>query len=129
MTLPQIRGMYNGDHARKQMLIDFGFRLPSAFDNRPLTYEEFARKTNQVIYNSATPNEYEINLSDQVVEQLIRPTGLIDPEITIRPSKGQIEDLISEIEKRTKSKQRTLVTTLTKRMAEELSEYLEYKGL
>lgn len=129
MTLPQIRGMYNGDRARKQMLIDFGFRLPSAFDNRPLTYEEYARKINQVIYTSATPNEYEINLSDQVVEQLIRPTGLIDPIVEIKPSKGQIEDLITEIEIRIKNKQRVLVTTLTKRMAEELSEYLENKGL
>jgi excinuclease ABC subunit B len=129
MTIPQIRGMYNGDRARKQMLVDFGFRLPSAFDNRPLTYEEFARNTNQVIYTSATPNEYELNLSDQVVEQLIRPTGLIDPEIIIKPSKGQIDDLIAEIGARIKNKQRVLVTTLTKRMAEELSEYLENKGL
>lgn len=129
MTIPQIRGMYNGDKARKQMLVDFGFRLPSAFDNRPLTYEEFARKINQVVYTSATPNEYEINLSDQVIEQLVRPTGLIDPEITVKPSKNQIEDLIAEINIRTEKKQRTLVTTLTKRMAEELSEFLTNKGL
>lgn len=125
MTIPQINGMYNGDRARKQMLVDFGFRLPSAFDNRPLKFEEFARKINQVIYTSATPAPYEINLSDQVVEQLIRPTGLIDPEITIRGSRGQIEDLISEINKRAAIHQRILVTTLTKRMAEELSKYLE----
>lgn len=129
MTIPQIRGMYNGDRARKQMLVDFGFRLPSAFDNRPLTYEEFARKINQVVYTSATPNEYEINLSDQVTEQLVRPTGLIDPEIIIKPSKNQIEDLIAEINMRTEKGQRTLVTTLTKRMAEELSEFLTNKGL
>ncbi len=129
MTIPQINGMYNGDRARKQMLIDFGFRLPSAFDNRPLKFEEFARKINQAIYTSATPANYEINISNQVVEQLVRPTGLIDPEISIRKSKGQIEDLIAEIEKRSQKSQRTLITTLTKRMAEELSSYLEEKGL
>ena len=129
MTIPQIHGMFNGDRARKQMLVDFGFRLPSAFDNRPLKFEEFARKINQVIYTSATPDEYEISISNQVVEQLVRPTGLIDPKISIRKSKGQIEDLITEIEKRAKINQRTLVTTLTKRMAEELSNYLEEKGL
>ena len=127
MTVPQINGMYNGDRARKQMLVDFGFRLPSAFDNRPLKFEEFARKINQVIYTSATPAEYETNISSQVVEQLVRPTGLIDPYISIRKSKGQIDDLIVEIEKRAKKHQRTLVTTLTKRMAEELSNYLEEK--
>ena len=129
MTIPQVNGMYNGDRSRKQMLVDFGFRLPSAFDNRPLKFEEFARKINQVVYTSATPAEYELNLSDQVVEQLIRPTGLVDPEISIRKSKGQIEDLITEIEKRAKKHQRVLVTTLTKRMAEELSNYLEEKGV
>ncbi|OGE10858.1 excinuclease ABC subunit B [Candidatus Curtissbacteria bacterium RIFCSPLOWO2_01_FULL_42_26] len=129
ITMPQISGMYNGDRARKQMLVDFGFRLPSAFDNRPLKFEEFARKINQVIYTSATPAEYEINISNQVVEQLVRPTGLIDPGISVRRSKGQIDNLITEIEKRAKAHQRTLVTTLTKRMAEELSNYLEEKGL
>lgn len=129
MTVPQINGMYNGDRARKEMLVDFGFRLPSAFDNRPLKFEEFARKISQVIYTSATPAQYELNLSDQVVEQLVRPTGLIDPEISIRKSKGQIEDLIKEIEKRATKHQRTLVTTLTKRMAEELTDFLQEKGL
>lgn len=129
MTVPQINGMYNGDRARKQMLVDFGFRLPSAFDNRPLRFDEFSRKINQVIYTSATPAPYELNISSQVVEQLIRPTGLIDPEIEIRTSEGQIEDLMAEIKKRTAKKQRTLVTTLTKRMAEELSKFLEEKGL
>lgn len=129
MTIPQINGMYNGDRARKEMLVDFGFRLPSAYDNRPLKFEEFARKINQVIYTSATPAEYELNISDQVVEQLIRPTGLIDPEISIRKSKGQIDDLIAKIEERVKKRQRILVTTLTKRMAEELSKYLEEKGV
>ncbi len=129
MTVPQINGMYNGDRARKQMLVDFGFRLPSAFDNRPLRFDEFSRKINQVIYTSATPAPYELNISNQVVEQLIRPTGLIDPQIEIRQSEGQIEDLMSEINKRSAKKQRTLVTTLTKRMAEELSKYLEEKGL
>jgi len=129
MTVPQINGMYNGDRARKQMLVDFGFRLPSAFDNRPLKFEEFLRKLNQVIYTSATPADYEMNVSSQVVEQLVRPTGLIDPEISVRKSKGQIDNLIAEIEKRVKKHQRILVTTLTKRMAEELSNYLEEKGL
>lgn len=129
MTVPQIHGMYNGDRARKEMLVDFGFRLPSAFDNRPLKFEEFARKINQVIYTSATPAEYEISISQQVVEQLTRPTGLIDPEISIRQTKGQIEDLMGEIQKRVKKRQRVLVTTLTKRMAEELASYLEEKGI
>ena len=129
MTVPQINGMYNGDRARKEMLVDFGFRLPSAFDNRPLKFEEFAREINKVIYTSATPADYELNISNQVVEQLVRPTGLVDPEISIRKSKGQIDDLIAEIEKRVKKHQRVLVTTLTKRMAEELSNYLEEKGL
>ncbi len=129
MTIPQINGMYNGDRARKEMLIDFGFRLPSAYDNRPLKFEELARLTNQVIYTSATPADYEIKISQQVVEQLIRPTGLIDPQISIRKSKGQIDDLINEIETRVKKHQRVLVTTLTKRMAEELSKYLEEKNI
>ena len=125
ITLPQIRGMYNGDRSRKQTLVDYGFRLPSALDNRPLKYDEFQRRTNQVIYVSATPDEYELSLShNHVVQQLIRPTGLVDPEISIHPTKGQINDLIEQINKRVSIGQRVLVTTLTKRMAEELSSYL-----
>lgn len=133
ITLPQIRGMYNGDRSRKQMLIDYGFRLPSARDNRPLRFDEFMRKTHQIVYVSATPDEYEISLAkesgDAVVEQLIRPTGLVDPQISVRPSAGQIDDLIKEISERVKKNQRTLVTTLTKRMAEELSDYLDEKNI
>ncbi len=128
ITIPQLRGMYNGDQARKKTLIDYGFRLPSALDNRPLKFEEFMRKTNQIVYVSATPDEYEISLGKEnengIVEQLIRPTGLVDPTVTIKPSKGQIIDLISEIQDRVAKKQRVLVTTLTKRMAEELTSYL-----
>lgn len=123
-TLPQIRGMYAGDQARKNTLIDFGFRLPSAKDNRPLNFEEFNEKINQIIYVSATPAEFEIKNSAQVVEQIIRPTGLLDPTIDVRPTQGQVADLIMEINKTTAKGQRVLVTTLTKRMAEELSEYL-----
>ena len=131
MTIPQIRGMYNGDRSRKETLIDFGFRLPSALDNRPLKFEEFSRKINQVIYASATPDEYEVSLAgkDNVSEQLVRPTGILDPEISVKPIKGQIEDLIKEIESRIKNKERTLVTTLTKRMAEDLADYLKEKGI
>ncbi len=132
ITLPQIRGMYNGDRSRKQTLVDYGFRLPSALDNRPLRYEEFVNRINDSIYVSATPDEYEISLAKEnnaVVEQLIRPTGLIDPQVIIRPSKGQIEDLISEIEKRVIKKQRVLVTTLTKRMAEDLSSYFQERDI
>ena len=133
ITLPQIRGMYNGDQARKKTLIDYGFRLPSALDNRPLKFDEFMRKTNQIVYVSATPNDYEISLSQEaehgVVEQLIRPTGLIDPKISVRPSKGQIKDLMNEIDIRTKRGERVLVTTLTKRMSEELTSYLEENGV
>lgn len=129
VTIPQIGGMYAGDQSRKQTLIDFGFRLPSARDNRPLNFEEFNKKINQVIYVSATPRPFEIKESAQVVEQLIRPTGLLDPEIEIRPSRNQVENLIEEIDKRVKKKQRVLVTTLTKRMAEELSEYLKEKKI
>ena len=124
VTIPQIRGMYAGDQSRKQTLIDFGFRLPSAKDNRPLNFKEFNSKINQVIYVSATPRDYEIRRSKQVVEQIIRPTGLLDPEVTVRPSTGQIPDLLKEIKKTVAKKQRVLVTTLTKRMAEELAEYL-----
>jgi excinuclease ABC subunit B len=132
ITVPQIRGMYNGDQSRKQTLIDYGFRLPSALDNRPLRFEEFMAKVNRVIYVSATPDEYEISLAKEnnaVAEQLIRPTGLIDPKVVVKPTKGQVEDLITEIEKRVKKKQRVLVTTLTKRMAEDLSSYLEERDI
>jgi excinuclease ABC subunit B len=123
-TLPQIRGMHAGDQSRKQNLVDFGFRLPSAKDNRPLNFDEFDKKINQVIYVSATPQPFEIRQSKQVVEQVIRPTGLLDPAVEVRPSKTQVPDLIEEIQKTVAKKQRVLVTTLTKRMAEELSEYL-----
>jgi len=129
MTIPQIRGMYNGDRSRKETLVEFGFRLPSALDNRPLRYHEFAKMVNQIIYVSATPNTYELSISDQTVEQLIRPTGLLDPKVIIKSTNGQIDNLITEIEKRTKANQRILVTTLTKRMAEELARFLEEKGI
>jgi len=128
ITLPQIRGMYNGDRSRKETLINYGFRLPSALDNRPLRFEEFMRHVNQAVYVSATPEEYEMSLATEdsgISEQLIRPTGIIDPSITIKPSEGQIADLMAEIRKRVVKNQRVLVTTLTKRMAEELSSYLE----
>jgi len=124
VSLPQIRGMYAGDQSRKQTLIDFGFRLPSARDNRPLNFDEFEKKINQAIYVSATPAQFEIGRSDQVAEQIIRPTGLLDPEVEVRPSEGQIQDLIREIDSRVSKGQRILVTTLTKRMAEELAEFL-----
>lgn len=129
VTIPQIRGMYNGDRARKESLVTYGFRLPSALDNRPLKYDEFARHINTVIYVSATPAEYEVEMSKSVVEQIIRPTGLVDPEITIRPVENQVDDLIGEISKTTTKGYRTLVTTLTKRMAEELTEYLHELGV
>jgi excinuclease ABC subunit B len=128
MTLPQVRGMYHGDLARKQTLVDHGFRLPSAIDNRPLTFEEFTERINQVVYVSATPREYELNRSGQVVEQLIRPTGLLEPTVEIRPTHGQIDDLMGEIRARVSVGERCLVTTLTKRMAEDLSEYLAEMG-
>jgi len=128
-TLPQIRGMHAGDQSRKQTLIDFGFRLPSARDNRPFNFTEFNTKINQVIYVSATPSDYEIKKSRQIAEQLIRPTGLLDPEIEVRPNQGQIQDLIKEIKKRTAKGQRTLVTTLTKRMSEELTAYLAEQNI
>ena len=130
ITLPQIGGMYEGDHSRKQTLVDFGFRLPSAMDNRPLKFEEFEKKIDQTIFVSATPKaERELKISKQVAEQLIRPTGLLDPEIEIRPIKNQIDDLMEEIQTRVKKKQRVLVTTLTKNMAEELSNYLTEYGV
>lgn len=129
MTIPQIRGMYNGDRSRKQTLVDYGFRLPSALDNRPLTFEEFKRRMGFTLYTSATPAPYEMQLADQVVEQIIRPTGLVDPEVEVRPIAGQIDDLIAEIRKRVEVGQRTLVTTLTKRMAEKLADYLMELGI
>ncbi len=129
VTLPQVRAMQRGDHARKTSLVDYGFRLPSAFDNRPLTFEEFNDRLNQVIYVSATPGEYELSRSSQVAEQVIRPTGLCDPEIEVRPVEGQIDDLIGEINARTEKKERVLVTTLTKRMAEDLTNYLSQAGI
>jgi len=130
ITVPQIRGMYNGDQARKKTLIDFGFRLPSALDNRPLRFDEFSRHMTNTIYTSATPDEWELSQAgNNVIEQLIRPTGLIDPEISVRPTKNQVADLITEIAARTAKGQRVLVTTLTKRMAEDLSSYLEEQGM
>ena len=125
VTLPQVRGMYNGDRSRKQTLVDFGFRLPSALDNRPLKFVEFEKKINQVIYVSATPGDYELEKQEQIVDQIIRPTGLLDPTIEIKPSKGQIDDLVGEINERIKKNERVLITTLTIRMAEELTNYLK----
>ncbi|MEW9675905.1 excinuclease ABC subunit UvrB [Lentibacillus sp. L22] len=129
VTLPQIRGMYNGDRARKQVLIDHGFRLPSALDNRPLTFEEFEKLSNQLIFVSATPGPYEMEHSSVVTEQIIRPTGLLDPEIKVRPIKGQIDDLIGEINTRAERNERVLVTTLTKKMSEDLTDYLKEIGI
>ncbi len=129
VTLPQVRGMHAGDHARKESLVDYGFRMPSAFDNRPLTYSEFEARVNQVLYVSATPADYEIAKSAQVVEQIIRPTGLVDPEIVVKPITGQIDDLMAEIHAKTEKKHRVLVTTLTKRMSEDLTEYLISMGI
>ncbi|MDR1300218.1 MAG: excinuclease ABC subunit UvrB [Candidatus Nomurabacteria bacterium] len=129
MTLPQVRGMYNGDRARKEILVEYGFRLPSALDNRPLRFDEFTEHINQVIYVSATPSDYELQHSPKPVEQVIRPTGLLDPKVEVRSSTGQIDDLISEIGKRVSKKERILVTTLTKRMAEDLSTHLTELGV
>ena len=129
VTLPQVRAMYNGDHARKTTLVDYGFRLPCAFDNRPLKFDEFEQRVNQVVYVSATPGEYEKTRSGQIVEQVIRPTGLLDPRIDVRPVEGQIDDLIGEINQRVERKERVLVTTLTKKMAEDLTAYLKNAGI
>ena len=129
VTLPQVRAMYNGDHARKEALVQYGFRLPCAFDNRPLKFGEFEQRLNQVVYVSATPAEYERTRSGQIVEQVIRPTGLLDPRIEVRPVEGQIDDLIGEINDRTERKERVLVTTLTKKMAEDLTAYLKNAGI
>jgi excinuclease ABC subunit B len=129
VTLPQSHGMYKGDRARKQNLVDYGFRLPSAFDNRPLQFEEFYGKINQVVFVSATPWPFEREKSAQIVEQIIRPTGLVDPEVEVRPVEGQIDDIVSEINLRTQSGERVLITTLTKKMAEDLSSYLDSLGI
>ena len=129
VTLPQLRAMYRGDRARTTNLVEYGFRLPSAFDNRPLNFDEFRSRIGQTVYVSATPGEYELSRSGQVAEQVIRPTGLLDPQVIVRPSEGQIDDLIGEINARAEKKQRTLVTTLTKRMAEDLTEYLKKAGI
>lgn len=129
VTLPQVRAMYRGDRARKEALVDYGFRLPSAFDNRPLKFEEFQERVHQAVYVSATPGDYERERAGQVAEQIIRPTGLLDPEISVRPIEGQIDDLIGEINQRIEKQQRVLVTTLTKKMAEDLTEYLGNVGI
>ena len=129
VTIPQIRAMYNGDSSRKRTLVEHGFRLPSALDNRPLRFEEFLERTGQTVYLSATPADYELNLGDGVVEQIIRPTGLVDPEVHVKPAKGQIDDLLEEIKLRAERNERVLVTTLTKRLAEEVTEYLTEMGI
>ncbi len=129
MTIPQVHGMFGGDRSRKETLVDFGFRLPSALDNRPLSFEEFDARTGQVIYTSATPAAYELGIASQVVEQIIRPTGLVDPEVEVRPVEGQVDNLVGEIRRRVEHGQRALVTTLTKRMAEDLSDYLHELGI
>ena len=129
VSLPQIRGMYAGDRARKDILVNYGFRLPSALDNRPLTFDEFNEKVGQIIYVSATPTEYETSRSGQVVEQVIRPTGLLDPEVEVRPAEGQVDDLFGEIQLRVNKNERVLITTLTKKMAEDLTDYLKENGV
>jgi len=129
MTIPQVRGMFNGDRSRKKTLVEYGFRLPSALDNRPLTFDEFENRMGYTIYTSATPGPYEMDRADQVVEQIIRPTGLVDPQVEVRPIEGQIDNLIVEIRQRVENGQRILVTTLTKRMAEKLSDYLMELGI
>jgi excinuclease ABC subunit B len=129
MTIPQVRGMYNGDRSRKEVLVDYGFRLPSALDNRPLSFDEFEERVNQVIYTSATPGPYELEKSQQVVQQIIRPTGLVDPEIVVKPVQGQVDDLVAQIGERVARGERVLVTTLTKRMAEDLADYLKELGV
>jgi len=129
VTIPQLRGMYNGDRSRKQTLVDYGFRLPSALDNRPLNFEEFISVVHETVFVSATPSEYELKNSSQIAEQVIRPTGLLDPEIIVKPTENQIPDLIKNIKERTAKGQRTLVTTITKRMSEDLAAYLKELGL
>jgi excinuclease ABC subunit B len=129
MTVPQIRGMYNGDRSRKETLVEYGFRLPSAMDNRPLKFDEFEEVMGSTIYTSATPGPYEMGKAEQVVEQIIRPTGLVDPEVEVRPTTGQVDDLVGEIRQRVERSERVLVTTLTKRMSEDLAEYLQELGM
>src|SRR5690606_7660154 len=129
VTVPQIGAMYEGDASRKRTLVEHGFRLPSALDNRPLKFDEFLDRVGQKVYLSATPGRYELGITDSVVEQIIRPTGLVDPEIVVKPSKGQIDDLLEEIRRRTQNDERVLVTTLTKKMAEELTEFLGEAGV
>lgn len=129
VTIPQVRGMFNGDQARKQVLVDHGFRLPSALDNRPLRFEEFEKHMHNIVYVSATPGPYEIEHTDEMVEQIIRPTGLLDPLIDVRPIEGQIDDLIGEIQARIERNERVLVTTLTKKMSEDLTDYLKEIGI
>src|SRR6185437_8200541 len=129
IALPQVRGMFNGDRARKQVLVDYGFRLPSALDNRPLTFPEFEGHVKQALFVSATPGPYEHEHSSYVIEQIIRPTGILDPQISVRPTEGQIDDLIAEVKARTDKGQRALVTTLTKKMAEDLADYLQEMGI
>ena len=129
VTIPQVRAMYNGDRARKESLIEYGFRLPSALDNRPLQFDEFVERINQIVYVSATPGPYEMEVETNVAEQIIRPTGLLDPSIEIRPIKGQMDDLLGEIHKRAAKNERVLVTTLTKKMAEDLTEFLKEMGV
>src|ERR1700680_1609443 len=130
LTIPQLHGMYHGDRSRKQTLVEYGFRMPSALDNRPLTFEEFEHRTNQVVYVSATPGPYELTKSGgSIVEQVIRPTGLVDPNVEVRPVKGQVDDLLEEIRIRAERNERVLVTTLTKRMAEDLAEYFTETGV
>ena len=129
VTLPQIRGMYNGDQARKSVLVEHGFRLPSALDNRPLMFPEFEKHIDQIVYVSATPGPYELEHTPEMIEQIIRPTGLLDPTIDVRPIEGQIDDLIGEIQDRIKRNERVLITTLTKKMSEDLTDYLKEIGI
>lgn len=129
MTIPQVRGMYHGDRSRKEVLVEYGFRLPSALDNRPLRFDEFEARVNQVIYTSATPGPYELEHSEQIVEQIIRPTGIVDPQVIVKPVQGQVDDLVGQINERVARGERVLVTTLTKRMAEDLSGYLQELGI
>ena len=129
MSLPQIRGMYNGDRSRKETLVNYGFRLPSALENRPMRFHEFEEQTNQVIYCSATPGDYELEkVNHQVVEQIIRPTGLLDPVVEVRPTRGQIDDICDEIDERVLKNERVLITALTVKMAEDLTEYLMHRN-
>ena len=129
MTIPQLHAMYAGDRSRKDSLVEYGFRLPSAYDNRPLVFDEFIHRVKEVIFTSATPGPFELEVSEQVVEQVVRPTGLLDPEVEVRPTQGQIDDLLHEIGLRVEQSQRVLVTTLTKRMAEDLTDYLLDAGV